>query len=435
MCEACTRIDPPGAGLTKGRRAQRRRIWDLNPNWHCAIVGTCLTLKDLRSLARKLGIKPQAGFPVDYQLHGYFVGQAEKGDKSAKLLNALLDRRHSRAIRWLDKRIAEQDCVREATTNAWETALEDGDIPGPYWAIMSHPMTPQDLAERMYADIHMLSHLVGASNRADIRRLRDLEQELTEARETLDAQRKRHADRMAEKAREIDALRDQAAEAAQKAKAQVTRPASEGRDESTYRRTVAGLQDENAVLRTEVKGLRRAVADRAAEARTLRAAMAALGRECAQLEGVVIANAREGDVSDEKPVCPLDLEGRCILYVGGRKQSVHRYREVITQCNGELLHHDGGLEKSLNELTSAIARADTVVFPCDCVSHSAAGKVKKLCQQQMKSFKPLRSCGLASLMAALTPEGMETPAPDVFSTYAEFAAGDGGEDRLPALDG
>ena len=99
--------------------------------------------------------------------------------------------------------------------------------------------------------------------------------------------------------------------------------------------------------------------------------------------------------------CPLDLGGRCLLYVGGHQHTVHRLRALVEDWNGRFLHHDGGVERSINELASAVTKADAVVFPTDCVSHSAANKVKRLCHQNMKPFVPLRTSGIASFVAGL----------------------------------
>jgi hypothetical protein len=52
---------------------------------------------------------------------------------------------------------------------------KQGDIPGAYWAALIHPATTQDIVSRIFAGVHMLSHVVGTANRADIRRLRQLE--------------------------------------------------------------------------------------------------------------------------------------------------------------------------------------------------------------------------------------------------------------------
>jgi hypothetical protein len=42
-------------------------------------------------------------------------------------------------------------------------------------AALTHPATTQDIVTRIFAGVHMLSHVVGTANRADIRRLQQLE--------------------------------------------------------------------------------------------------------------------------------------------------------------------------------------------------------------------------------------------------------------------
>jgi len=381
MCEACASHGKPAVSKT-----QRRKIWDLSDGWHCSIVGTCLTLRDLRALGRKLSLEPKPGFPVDYQLHGHFVGHAATRNKTSKFLNSLLERKHATAIRKLTKISSENDLTR-----AWEEALEAGDIPGPFWALMSHPDTPARLAERMFADVHMLSHLVGASNRADIRRLGELEEHLAQVREDRDRERRHHAERMAEKSRRIEILEGKLVESS--------------RPQSAIRITDLGAVTHDAheadAVMDEVRTLRARLDARECEIDGLKEIITGLHDEAAEIESAL--DAMHPAAND--PAMPgggaPDLAGRCILYVGGRPQSVNRYRQLLQNWNAELLHHDGGQEKSIHELASAIARADTVVFPCDCVSHDAVCNVKKLCRQLMKTYVPLRTSGLAPLVAAL----------------------------------
>ena len=59
------------------------------------------------------------------------------------------------------------------------------------------------------------------------------------------------------------------------------------------------------------------------------------------------------------------------------------------------------MEQSLEELPSCVVRADAVVFPTDCISHSAALKAKRLCRQSMKPYVPLRGSGVSSFVAGL----------------------------------
>ena len=45
----------------------------------------------------------------------------------------------------------------------WNRCLRDGEVPGPYWALLTHPATTTDLALAAFGEVHMLSHMVGAS--------------------------------------------------------------------------------------------------------------------------------------------------------------------------------------------------------------------------------------------------------------------------------
>jgi len=59
----------------------------------------------------------------------------------------------------------------------WSNAVERAEIPGGYWAVLTHPLSTEDLARQDFGEVHILSHLLGAANGADIRRLRELESE------------------------------------------------------------------------------------------------------------------------------------------------------------------------------------------------------------------------------------------------------------------
>jgi hypothetical protein len=84
----------------------------------------------------------------------------------AKLLHKALDRRHRLSINRFDK--AE---TTEEVRASWKEAVQRGEIPGAYWAALTHPATNDVLLREIFAEVHMLSHLVGDANRADIRRL------------------------------------------------------------------------------------------------------------------------------------------------------------------------------------------------------------------------------------------------------------------------
>lgn len=157
----------PAAGDELAMR--RRRIWDFGNNLHCSIVGTCLSMSELRHILEKLKVDGVVG-ASDHDVHCLGVRLASRRDGEAKHLQKALDRQHRSAITRYGK---SKD--PEALLEFWDESLKNGDIPGAYWAVLTHPAATKATVKRAFADVHMLSHLVGAANRADIRRLRQLE--------------------------------------------------------------------------------------------------------------------------------------------------------------------------------------------------------------------------------------------------------------------
>jgi hypothetical protein len=110
---------------------------------------------------------------------------------------------------------------------------------------------------------------------------------------------------------------------------------------------------------------------------------------------------------DSEDICHLEayLKGVRLLYVGGRPGQIPRIRAFVEAAQGEFLHHDGGVEERKGLLAGLVGRADAVFFPVDCISHEAAGGLKRLCRQAAKPYLPLRSASLTSFMAAVSRAG------------------------------
>jgi hypothetical protein len=160
---------------------RRTKIWEFNTNLHCSIIGTCFSTAELRQVLKKLGLASPDN--TDHELHGAAVTLAGRHDKATKLLNKALDERHRVAINQFAKVSTE-----EAVRSLWRDAVRRGEIPGAYWATLTHPVASRNVIRDAFGEVHMLSHLVGAANRADIRRLCQLEEENAELRARLDRQ-------------------------------------------------------------------------------------------------------------------------------------------------------------------------------------------------------------------------------------------------------
>jgi hypothetical protein len=165
-----------------------RTIWDMHGSVHCSIIGTCLSSAELRRLMMKLGVHG-AETADDHDLHKQCVRLAGRPQGGGKLIQKALDRRHEAAIKQF-ARAKDETALR----GLWDDAVKRGDIPGAHWAVLSHPAATDALMRRVFGDVHMLSHMVGAANRADIRRLRQLEEENAALSAKLDAQQRQLRD-------------------------------------------------------------------------------------------------------------------------------------------------------------------------------------------------------------------------------------------------
>jgi hypothetical protein len=402
---AAARDGAASGALANDLQKGRPRIWDLHTSLHCSIIGTCLTQGELRSLLRRLRVDG-AETAGDHDLHMLGVLLAARPKEGAKLLQKLLDKRHRLVINRFAK-------ARDAAELGalWDAAMSGGDIPGAYWAILTHPLSTDQLTRRAFGDVHMLSHLVGATNRADIRRLRELEQQNASLLERMESQQKRLRNDITERDREIRRLSDLLAQKLADERQLIAR----ANDASNFLEVIRELEnrlDEEIGRRQSAEQNLRLVS--AAYEQTARACSDAENeRNALRLEIMDIEGQLEAVLApdDELSAPLLDLAGTTVLYVGGRAKQVRQLRALVERVNGQFLHHDGGMEDGVALLPGLLGRADVAVFPVDCISHNAATAVKRFCDQVGRPYVPLRTSSLSCLLSALTALGRRLSSP------------------------
>jgi len=391
---------------------RRRRIWEISGHLHCSIIGTCLTTSELRQIFIKMQL-PGVHKETDHELHVRAMLVAGKRELASKLLQKALDRRHHSAIAQFSK--AED---AEAVRALWSNAVQRAEIPGGYWAVLTHPHTTEDLARQVFGEVHMLSHLVGAANRADIRRLRELESENAALQEKVARQQSQLRDAVVKRDATIAGLNEMLGKAIASAQ-HVSRTVPACSSEIEQQTTAQLIAELRRRLAAEVTGRekmqRRLVtvtAERDSE-RQRRCASEQCERELRQeLESV------EFSLSDQLPTSAaddeqgIDLRQTVILYVGGRAHQIPQLRALAERSGAAFLHHDGGIEDRSGLLEAQVSRADVVFFPVDCVSHNAVGTVKRMARYMGKPYVALRTSGLTSLAAALRKLSTERRAVD-----------------------
>lgn len=368
--------------------APRRRIvlWQSRDAVHCSIVGTCASVEDLRRLAAKLGINI-SDTVADYDIHGHFVKEVTRETPFARAFQKLLDQRFEGALR----RVARTRGT-EALLALWAEMRDRGQIAGAYWAFMTHGHVPAEVRATIFGEVHMLSHLAGASHRRQSVEASALRDRLTEANERARRVEAGLKEAVAERDREIEGLR---AEIARLRGRQEARPLAE--PPAAARR----VKDRTEKLKRALLSARVRARQAEEEVRHLRKRLAPVrptgGHEAPSMEAAS-SNA------DERP-----LAGRAVLYVGGRHGHLDRLRTIAEEFEAIFIHHDGGVEDAPQRLDSLLPSVDCVFCPIDCVSHDACLRAKRACQRLNKPFVPLRSTGQTTFRSALSRMARTAP--------------------------
>jgi hypothetical protein len=373
---------------------RRARIWDLGTKLHCSIIGTCLSTIDLRDILRKLRVSGAAE-ASDHDLHCMAVVIAGERAGGAKFLQKALDRRHRGDI-------VRYSRAKEPATllHLWDECLRQGNIPGAYWAVLTHQLTTEDVVKRVFGDVHMLSHLVGAANRADIRRLRELQQDNAALAAKIERQQRQLQQGFAERDAKISHLNELLTE--QGCKLSKLPTLIEGSGDDGLNLVIDQLKTRLAreAARCERSELR--ARELTAKIDETERALQASWRECAVMrEELDIIERQLTKLGRPHAEAAVQLSGLTVLYVGGRAHQIPRMKELIESAGARFLHHDGGIEHSSGLLPGLVGRADRVFFPTDCVSHDAATAIKRACRLTQKIYEPLRTASLTCLLSAL----------------------------------
>lgn len=381
----------------RAERGRRLVISEIPSRFVCSVIGTCLNSGDIPKLISKYA-DGDVGALSDHELHGVAVTMATSEGPAARAIQKALDRRHERYVNQF------AGAKTDASVSAlWSEIWTEGGIAGAYWAVMSHPHCSPDLKQRIFGEVHMLSHQVGAVNRADLRRLAELKARTSELEAELQTMRLRHMEKLAQREEEIQKLESRLS-----------------RHEAELRQAQQLSSHYNPDAADEIESLRAALA---IETQRRNEAEAALGEANASRKAAVQAFSklleseselrhelttlensiqRKSDAEAELlPEVIETIEGKTLLYVGGRPGTAQQIRSLVDRAGGSFLHHDGGIEERTGALAGLISQADLVLFPVDCVSHTAVAAVKRMAAQQGKPYVPLRTSGTGSFIGAM----------------------------------
>ncbi len=385
----------------------------LNHRFSCSIIGTCLSLKELKKLSRQIKLSGLDD-TNEYDLHRIYVGIAAEKSYSNRRLQKLLDQKFQQVLKVFSVIETESELKQQ-----WKNAQKTGDIAAVYWGLLTHPMTTEALIEEVYGDVHMLSHIAGASMRVDLHEFSLLRNEVKLLKNKQQQRYQKHSRTLYEK----DALLRQHKKIIQKqqielnamAIAQVYKPQYKEEDRRGTQYKIRQLEQKVAHYQSKWK---RAINQQAILERQL----AQNSEELSSMESIFnihLLSEREKSCSLPSKQCQHeDLEGQCILYVGGRDKQCQYFKPLVENRNGQFMHHDGGLSDGKHHLNSVLRQADVVMCPLDCISHEAMIKIKKHCKIAEKPLVMMPRSSLSAFSKGLIDVGkLVDKEPSSFSIF------------------
>ena len=382
-------IEPTIAHIKPPIKQERTKLWELDHNYHCAIIGTCLTMNEARKLLRSFHI--DINHVSSYEIHTAIVTLISTNDFPGKKTQNYLDKKFKVALQKTKKMQADE------LKNEWKRVINNGELIATFWAVMSHPHCNEVMKKSFYGDIHMLSHMSGASNRADLKRLTALKkdkkefktesqfqlikyQKLQKENNHLQVKIQLQTEKINDLINRVDALTNVNEQLMVLNNVKQCTELTLQLEKSSHK--IIFQNNEIDKYQKKTNQLDKVVTKISNQSSIDKKVLSAYKNEVEHLQYLLCKN-------QEKDECLLNKQGlcgQCILYVGGKSNLIPHYRNMIEAKSGDFIHHDGGLEKNTHDLSDSLNRADWVVFPSDCISHDAYWKIKTACKKQQKAL-------------------------------------------------
>jgi hypothetical protein len=409
------------------RLPQGKKIWEIESCYKCSLIGTCLTRTELRKLAREYIFAVESG--DDYRLHADFIRISDRSDPQGKALHKYLAKKYQiRVKKYL------QATTDQAIKELWDRDMAEGLLDSAWWSVLTHPTASNHLVSRLYGYLHMLGHDSLNSHHKEQLHSERLRTKVAMLGEVLGSERQHYRQEKRQMQTDILSLQQTTAQLRIVEQDNTTLHEENLRLRQEVHTWKSGIghdsqqqeiddlrQTKNALigrideLGTELESIReefKSISAQLAHTETLRQQHelrdVEQAKEIATLENLLMRHVNQeatcSQCADQHTAnCPgLSLCGRTVLYVGGRNNLIPHYRQMVEQCGGRFLHHDGGKEASRSLLPKMLTTADAVLCPIDCVSHDACNCVKKMCKRYQKPFVLMRSAGLSSLAKGLS---------------------------------
>lgn len=381
-------------GILNGK--PRLRLWQVAPFFKCPLIGMCLTFPEQRRLLKKSGVTNKRKSP--FEIHEILVASCDDENPLSRRIDGLLNRKFSRSAAVLF------DLDDHAFVQHLKAAMESGESAQALWVAAVNPELSISCRREIFGDIHMAMHTTGQERLNLNSRLSRQQEELNDLRQEVKAvtrQRRQLQKNGENHQRERTALRA-ATDLLKKEKSQLQQALAE----LTNLAQETELKKENRKIRMDYDALCKRLKDSQHQVTVFKEKNARLSAQLAQQIDInhhfraeiqtVTNEMTQLDRCDAS--CPaFDLCKKRILIVGGLARMESLYRELIEGSGGVFEYHDGHVKKGVKTLECRLKRADVVLCPVSCNSHTACSLVKNLGKKYKKPVYMLPNSSLSTV--------------------------------------
>jgi hypothetical protein len=404
MCERCNAGHPhPTSSAVLGGQIRRElrpagkgprvQLWELASDLHCSLIGTCLSTADLAAILRKTGHNVDVRTPA-YLLHGIVVQACRQRSVLTKRLQKVLDSRYAASLKTLAP-LAKDNL---ALSRFWEASRDSGQIAGAYWAILTHAETSDEVCVMVFGEVHMLAHDLSRTHRTHHRDIAERDSYIVEMEQRHQRRERSLEAKISEQNASICDMETKLRELA--AKPAESKNGPDGRVELRCKKLEQALNKRERSLISAREQLRLQREQASAHQNMI----TDLRGRLAEVQAMALRAG--GAAAQSAPERSLDLQGRTVLYLGGRKSIVDRLKAIVASHDGALIHHDGGLQEMPQRIDELVSQADIVCCAIDCISYDACLRAKRCCYLQGKTFMPLRNSSQSCFQRMLSELGV-----------------------------
>jgi hypothetical protein len=337
-----------------------------------------------------------------FEMHEALVACSENKNHLSRKVDTVLQRKFGKKVDELLKLGQKEFKAR------FDTMAASGDLPVVLWAAAANPGLSDELRKEIFGEVHMTMHWSGEQRIKMSRRQARLQKTLDDTQQRLKdvAQKKRALEKENARLIKNQAGLEAALKAAkdQKKEPEAVIMGTEHPPEPSV------LEQENHFLKTELEVLYRRFREQQSELSVAKGKNERLASQLASKEKlnhhfqeqVRTTIAEMVSLNRCNADCPsFDLCKKRILIVGGITRMESLYRDLIEGSGGILDYHDGYMKSGTRRLESRLKRADMVLCPVSCNSHTACSVVKNLAKKHKKTVYMLANSSLKTISQAI----------------------------------